>query len=1089
MDVMKIKSYPYLLNVCTGTVLLLLLQVVRVTAGGVLYEDNFSRLDPSWGSSDVRISVKDGKLILRPAVSTTHSVLNQSNVFDDADISVEVSMPSGGTNVAGGLIFWAKDYTNFYSLCIDASGRFKVSRFVADRWLQPVDWVENKAIKRGIGQVNILRVVTKAREATAYINDQPVTTFNGQPPQGGGCIGVCGGSADTRENTWQFGNLRVIAIQAPAALSTKPPAQASPAAVEMSPAPGETSRPAVETAPAPVQPRQPLSGAALRLHGSNTIGKELVPALCEEFFKYEGATSVQRKPRQRQDETDVDAVLPKVSSNRITFEVQAHGSKMAFEDLATGKCDICMASRQIKQDEARRCALAGLGDMFSPACEIVLGLDGVAVLVNKSNPINALTKQQLVKIFSGNVTDWSQVGGSVGPIDVYAGDDDSDDLDTFKARVLGTIPLFSKAARYENSAKLSDEVAADTNGIGFAGMTFIRGCKPVAVSEAGKNALLPTPFTVATGRYLLSRRLFLYVPAHPRNEWTRNFVDFAVSQLGGPSKLTPSGFFARTFVEAAMTKLEVFSWWTSGSEAAALDALFECYKKQCPGVGVINATVAGGGGSAARPVLQARLTVGNPPDTWQSHPGYELLGQYVVPNYCEPVTDLYKTGGWDKAFPRALVDMISTGGQAYAVLTGVHRGNVLWYNKRLLEQNGIKVGDKMTLDEFFSACDKLKAAGIAALGVGDSGIWASAQLFENTLLGVIGPQGWNDLFSGKMNWDDPRVEQAMQYFAKMQNYLNPDHASLTWDEAVKELMDGKVAFTSMGDWADGEFVKGGMKENKDFGWVSSPGTDGCFIIVADGFTLAKGAPHKEATISWLKTIGSKEAQEAFNSLKGSIPARIDVDKSKFDAYHQWSMSEFARDTLLPSCVHGEAAPTAFQDAMNDAVTAFIADKNVYKFAGALVQAAGKTEPETIAMPDFGGETIRLENPGIPPNAPRHYTKVVIGAERLSIDLHFRPGTCQLDDDALEGLNRLAELLANPIYQERKLLVFGFSDSAGAASRNLALSKSRANAVADQLRIRGLTPSFVAGFGKNLAIASNDTQEGRDKNRRVEIWLR
>jgi phosphate transport system substrate-binding protein len=90
----------------------------------------------------------------------------------------------------------------------------------------------------------------------------------------------------------------------------------------------------------------------------------------------------------------------------------------------------------------------------------------------KSNPINALTKQQLVEIFSGNATDWSQVGGSGRPIDVYAGDDDSDDLDTFKARVLRTIPLFSKAARYENSAKLSDEVAADPNGIGFA------GCKP-----------------------------------------------------------------------------------------------------------------------------------------------------------------------------------------------------------------------------------------------------------------------------------------------------------------------------------------------------------------------------------------------------------------------------------------------------------------------------------------------------------------------------------------------------------------------------------------------------------------------------------
>ena len=69
-------------------------------------------------------------------------------------------------------------------------------------------------------------------------------------------------------------------------------------------------------------------------------------------------------------------------------------------------------------------------------------------------------------------------------------------------------------------------------------------------------------------------------------------------------------------------KLEVFSWWTSGGEAAALDALFGVYKKANPGVEIINATVAGGGGSAARAVLQTRLAGGNPPDTWQSHPGW-----------------------------------------------------------------------------------------------------------------------------------------------------------------------------------------------------------------------------------------------------------------------------------------------------------------------------------------------------------------------------------------------------------------------------------------------------------------------------------
>jgi glucose/mannose transport system substrate-binding protein len=387
-------------------------------------------------------------------------------------------------------------------------------------------------------------------------------------------------------------------------------------------------------------------------------------------------------------------------------------------------------------------------------------------------------------------------------------------------------------------------------------------------------------------------------------------------------------------------KLEVFSWWTSGGEAAALDALFNVYKEQNAGIEIVNATVAGGGGSAARPVLQTRLSGGNPPDSWQTHPGWELLGQYVEPGYCEPITDLYKSDGWDKSFPKELVvNLMTKDRKIYAVLAGIHRGNVLWYNTKLLQKKGIKVGSKMSFDEFFAACDKLKAAGIPALGVGDSGIWASTQLFENTLLGVIGPKGWTDLFSGTMQWDDAKVKEAMKLFAKMQDYINPDHSALSWDQAIQALMEGRVAFSSMGDWADGEFLKAGMKEKEDFGWVSHPGTDGSFIIVADGFALAKGAPHKEAALAWLKSIGSKEAQEAFNRLKGSIPARTDVDRSKFDGYHQWSMDSFAKDKPVASCVHGEAAPAAFQQALNDGVTAFIVDKNVDNFSNALVRAA------------------------------------------------------------------------------------------------------------------------------------------------------
>src|SRR5258707_12730435 len=99
-------------------------------------------------------------------------------------------------------------------------------------------------------------------------------------------------------------------------------------------------------------------------------------------------------------------------------------------------------------------------------------------------------------------------------------------------------------------------------------MAFVRGTKPLAISQALKRPLLATPFTVATGDYPLSRRLFLYIPADPQNKWTCKFVEFELLSLGGASKLRPTGFFARKQIECARSKLEVFSWWTSGGEAA-----------------------------------------------------------------------------------------------------------------------------------------------------------------------------------------------------------------------------------------------------------------------------------------------------------------------------------------------------------------------------------------------------------------------------------------------------------------------------------------------------------------------------------------
>ena len=178
----------------------------------VLYEDDFATFNPGWGAPGQALSVKDGKFIITPVPDRRLDALNQSSVFDNADITVEATMSQGDDlTQAGGLIFWGKDRNDYYCLMIKLNGRFTISRWFNDRWLNPIAWQDNPEVKTAVGQVNKLRVVTKGRQATAYINDKEVATFSGQPPPGGGCIGLYGESGKS-QNIWQFSNLKVIAV-------------------------------------------------------------------------------------------------------------------------------------------------------------------------------------------------------------------------------------------------------------------------------------------------------------------------------------------------------------------------------------------------------------------------------------------------------------------------------------------------------------------------------------------------------------------------------------------------------------------------------------------------------------------------------------------------------------------------------------------------------------------------------------------------------------------------------------------------------------------------------------------------------------
>lgn len=390
----------------------------------------------------------------------------------------------------------------------------------------------------------------------------------------------------------------------------------------------------------------------------------------------------------------------------------------------------------------------------------------------------------------------------------------------------------------------------------------------------------------------------------------------------------------------ASKNLEIFSWWTSGSEDAALKVLMNAYSAAYPGVKLTNGAVAGGGGGNAQQILQTRIQGGNPPDTFQAHPA-ESLTQYLDAGALADLTSVYDENDLRAVMPKEMVDAQTKDGKIYGMSVGAHRGNVLWYSIPALQKAGVTPpADGYTTDQFLTDLAKVKASGTIPLCLGGKDTFATAELFENTLLGSVGKDRWNQLTTGGLPWSDASVTTAAGAFSQVMSFADPDAGALTWDQAAKKLGDGQCAFNSMGDWAYGELVKAGKAEGKDFGYVAHPGTSGTFVLVVDTFSVAAKAQNGVNALDFAGVIARKDVQLSFNEIKGSTPIRTDVDVSSLPPYQQAAATSYRNDGLVWSIVHGEATPPAFQQGFYDGVTQFVQSKDAAAFTSQLAGAAG-----------------------------------------------------------------------------------------------------------------------------------------------------
>lgn len=202
-------------------------------------------------------------------------------------------------------------------------------------------------------------------------------------------------------------------------------------------------------------------------------------------------------------------------NKQATINVQGGGSSQGIEAALSGVADIGASSRELKADEE------------SSLHKHEIARDGIAVVVNPSNPVSDLSLVQLQEIFAGKISSWDQVGGSDGTINLIIREAGSGTRDGFESLVMDDVAVTDKALVGNSTGAVKTTVAGDKNAIGYISLAALDS----TVKTISIDGTAPTSENILSGQYKLQRP-FIYVTKEEPTGLTKTFIDFVLSDAG-----------------------------------------------------------------------------------------------------------------------------------------------------------------------------------------------------------------------------------------------------------------------------------------------------------------------------------------------------------------------------------------------------------------------------------------------------------------------------------------------------------------------------------------------------------------------------
>ena len=243
------------------------------------------------------------------------------------------------------------------------------------------------------------------------------------------------------------------------------------------------------------------------IKGSDTLGAKMVPQLAEAY---------------------------KAAGNEASFEVAAEGSSTAFTNLLAGTADIGMSSRDVKDSEKDQFTAKGM-----ELKEHVAAADMIAVIVNEANGVTELTLEQVEGIFTGDIADWSEVGGKPGAISVYTRNTSSGTYKSFQEMAMNKRDYGADTQKMAGNEQIAEEVSKNVNGIGYVGLAY---ASKDGVSSTKVEGFEADPRDVAS--YPIARKLYYYTVGGKLSLAARKFLDWAVSDDVAKKVVERVGFIA-----------------------------------------------------------------------------------------------------------------------------------------------------------------------------------------------------------------------------------------------------------------------------------------------------------------------------------------------------------------------------------------------------------------------------------------------------------------------------------------------------------------------------------------------------------------